>query len=156
MKAFRKDGVYLNLSDSSKEGYFTSDSHGKLKKHNYGLLDKLYDIYRYGKTKEISYNYILLDSRYSESENHVTLYIGSMNGEFTEIMQHFSKASYMPLHKNDFAIISENKLKYLDSKNRECYLSCLREGEIIKMKFINFYDNTPESRVYQFYKFLAY
>lgn len=149
MCAFRIDGVYLNVSDKRVEGYYTSGKDGKLVKHKYGILDKLYDVYRHGKTNEITYNYIYF-------QNNSVLHMGAISGELMNILSRFRHPHYWSFEKNiDFSIINNNKIKYYDSKKRECFLTSMSDGKIVIKEFTNFYDNRHETAEYQFNHFPA-
>ncbi len=154
MKAFKTDGVYINYVDQTKEGYFTSGKNGKLKKHKYGLLDKLYDIHRYGKTMN-SYSYIYFYSSNIMTNNEIFFYMGSILGELTEILKDFRmSASFGSNHdRYDCSIIKNEIITYLDYKNRECYLTSVRDGNLIIRECFSFYDDVQVIDKFQFYKY---
>lgn len=147
MNNFRRDGVYLKMYDAVKDGYYTKED-GKLKKHKYGLLDKLYDLHRYGKTMSVSYGYIY----FCESiNNELELYMGTMGGELSEILKTWEmKIWYGGTH---FCFDNEHTVKYLDKKNRECYLTIFNEGRFMVQNYFDFNTEEPKSNEYSFYLF---
>ena len=111
MNTFRKDGVYFKMHDAVKEGYYTMEK-GKMKKHKYGIIDKLYDIYKYGKTNSISYSYIYF--YHSKSKNETQLFLGSIVGEMTEILatwknSHFTLTNHP--HRQVFCFVNDDTIK---------------------------------------------
>ena len=155
MKDFKENGVYLKKSDANIEGYEISSGNGNFVRKKYGLLDKFYDIYRYGKTNEISYSYLyfLHEGPYNNFE--ITLYRGSMRGEFSEIFNSFKKSKHW-LRERDiqkFQIINESKIKYKDSRNRECYLTTFRGGSLIIHDLYDFVTNEKKTYEFNFYSF---
>lgn len=145
MSTFRKDGVYIKMRDANKEGYYTYDGAGKYKKNKYGFLDKLHDIYYYGKTKEISYSYIFF---YSPNNHETKLYIGSIGGELTEILKGFTWQEFreygMKNYRKDFSYINDKKVKYEDIKGRECFITCERNGIVVIKQYYDINNNTDE------------
>lgn len=146
MNTFRKDGVYIKVNDKSKEGYYTYDKPGILKKHKYGFLDKLHDIYYEGKTTEISYSFIFFRN---PTENETQLYMGTIGGEFTAILKGFSRGNFSNVmnkhHLVKFSFLSDSKAKYLDNKDRECYLICNENGSAVTKHYYDFVKEPGES-----------
>ncbi|GEM_PF-6265390 len=111
MNSFKSDGVYLSVNDKRKNGYLTWGSDGKLKKHNYGIVDKLYDLYYYGKTKEIQYNYIHFYSSRRNTNNELIMSFGTVEGDIMSVLEYFKSSKFHISHQNkiDFTYINENK-----------------------------------------------
>lgn len=155
MNAFRKDGVYLKLYDAVKEGYCTMGKDGKEKHHRYGLLDKLYDIHTYGKTRNISYGYIYFCNSEFRTNGETLLYIGSIQGELTEIIETWQIGSNFGYqnhhHWKNYSLLNENTIKYLDRKNRECYLTSLRDGNLVIQDYFDFNNGDAKINEYRFY-----
>lgn len=155
MKEFNENGVYIKKSDANIEGYEIYGGNGKFVRKKYGLLNKLYDIHRYGKTREISYSYLYFLNLEPDTNFDVVLYWGSICGEFSEIFNSFkkSKRRFADRDIQKFVIIDESKIKYLDSKNRECFLTSFRSGSLIKRDFYDFVTNEKKSDEFNFYPF---
>ena len=153
MDTFRKDGVYLKMYDAVKDGYYTMEN-GKMKKHKYGLLDKLYDIHRYGKTMNISYGYVYFHKSKLRDEAELELYIGSIGGELSEILRTWRNSSFRGKkshHWQEFSFNNEHTAKYLDQKNRECFLTVLRDGNLLIQDYFDFNTGEPKTNEYNFY-----
>ena len=155
MKNFKEGGVYLKKSDMRVDGYVVYGGNGAFVRKKYGLLDKLYDVYRYGKTNEISYSYLYFCNREFDEIQDIVLFSGSICGEFSEIFNSFKKSNkhFSDRDKDNYSIINENKIKYLDSKKRECFLTSFRNGSLIKRDFYDFVTNEKKSDEFNFYSF---
>lgn len=151
MNTFRNDGVYIKVNNKNKEGYYTYDGAGDLKKHKYGFLDKLHDLYYEGKTTEISYSYIFF---HNSTENEIQLYMGSIGGELTSILKGFSRNNFSSVMNKQnlvkFNFISNRKAKYLDNKNRECFLESIENGSIINNHYYDFLKDSGKSQLDKF------
>ena len=149
---FRLDGVYIKKHDVLSEGYDTW-SNGKFERNKYGILDKLYDIYRYGKTMDVSYSYIYFYRSKIRTKGEIFLYMGSISGELTSILSNFKSTSYFgtDFHRDDYEIINDECIKYKDSKGRNCSLSLFRNGNLIIKDFVDFVTEEEVSDEFNFY-----
>lgn len=153
MNTFREDGVYLKMYDAVKDGYYTMKD-GKMKKHAYGFLDKLFEIHKYGKTMNVSYGYIYFHKSRRSLDNKLELYIGSIRGELSEILKTWRNSPFHGKahhHWNEFSFNNEHTIKYFDQKNRECYLTISREGSLLIQDYFDFNTGEPKSNEYNFY-----
>ena len=152
MNAFRNDGVYLKMYDAFNDGYYTMEN-SKMKKHKYGLLNKLYDIYTYGKTMNISYGYVYFYK--SRNKNVTQLYMGSIKGELSEILAKWQSSPHFGStndpHWQDFIFTSDDMANYYDQKERKCYLTIFREGSLLIRDYFDFNSGEIKSNEYQFY-----
>jgi hypothetical protein len=149
---FRLDGVYIKKHDILKEGYDTWNN-GKFIRNKYGILDKLYDIYRYGKTMDVSYSYIYFYTSKIRTISEVYLYMGSISGELTSILSNFKSTSYFGtnFHRDDYELVNDEFIKYKDSLGRSCSLTLLRDGNLIIKDFIDFVTEEDITDEFKFY-----
>lgn len=141
------------MYDAVKDGYYTMEN-GKMKKHKYGLLDKLYHIHKYGKTMSISYGYVYFHESKRPVDSELELYIGSIGGELTEILKTWRNHYFQGKkhhHWQEFSFNNEHTIKYFDKKNRECYLTILREGNLLIQDYFDFNTGDPKTNEYNFY-----
>lgn len=153
MDTFRKDGVYLKMYDAIKDGYDTMED-GKMKKHTYGFLDKLFEIHKYGRTMNISYGYIYFHKSRRSVDSELELYIGSIAGELSEILKTWRNSAFHGKahhHWKEFSFNNEHTIKYFDQKKRECYLTIFREGSLLMQDYFDFNSGEPKLNEYNFY-----
>ena len=152
MDKFKEFGIYLRMNDLKQNGYFTKGQDGNLSHHKYKLSDKLFDIYKYGKTVDINYSYIFLYKPPSDAAD-LDLYMGTRADELPEILSSFQLFSPLAMerHKIDCKIVSSNEIKYIDGNNRECTIRAIKEGMSITLENYNFNDGTFKSTQYNYY-----
>lgn len=153
MNTFREDGVYLKMYDAVKDGYYTMED-GKMKKHKYGFLDKLFEIQKYGKTMNISYGYIYFHKSRLSTDSKLQLYIGSIRGELSEILKTWRNSPFHGKahhHWNEISFKNEDTAMYLDNNKRECELTVFREGSLLIQDYFDFNTGESKSTEYDFY-----
>lgn len=150
MLNFRTGGIYIYKYDANIEGYYTSNKDGTIKKNKYGLLDKLYDVLRSGRTQEISYDYFYF-KRQDDTED-ILLYTGSISDEFTNIFSQFKKGALRLDHDNNvpYEVINANKILVKNVKG-ENILWTHNEGLSLFYEYYGLLDDITESRKYSFF-----
>lgn len=148
MNNFRTDGLYIKTVDRNETGYLTQDKEGNYKKHTYGFLGKLSDVLKHGRTKEISYSYIYIQS----VQDVVIFYYGSVVDELTHLLLQFEVSRrYIP--PTEGALVSEDLIEYKDSKGRVGQLKSMSNGVFIFSSYLSVFDGSEKIDKHQFYPF---
>lgn len=157
METFRKDGVYILSRYSINGGKFKSviNEYNNLK---YSFFQKFIDIISKGKTRVMVYDIIFF---YKFYDNETQLYMCRISGELDGIFETFKNFNnhyfaYGTFQTN-FELVAQNRIKYFDEINQECFLEVRRNGCIL---YENCYNNDVENgkesllQVYEFYPLL--
>jgi len=151
MKILEKNGVFIRVIDLKKEGYGIIDRHGNFKVRKYGLLDKIHDVFSYGRTLDIAYYYIYFFK--DAHTNQIMLEISGCGDELSKLLTELKKSHGYRNKYNlrDYKIINEYEVEYYDKNHNKNKLSFNRFDSSLVHHYFNTETKKMNTETYDFY-----
>lgn len=153
MTKARTDGIYIHAYDQNKGGYYTTGKNGKLIRHKYTILDKLYDVFNYGEMRNMVYSYFVFRQRRGEED--IRLYRGSISMELSKLIEDYSRRHYS-VDSHDLAnyYIENDALIITNKDNSRTTIRLNSDSSVLWCQSVSKYDGTVSEDNYRFYPFL--